>query len=84
MELETYTSVSPKLVSRKSNVKFCITLNMISFANAQGPVKIRLVLSRVILIILSLNIVTNSNRYIKGYTENLPLENCSLEDCPLP
>ena len=37
---------------------------MISFANAQGPVKIRLVLSRVILIISSLNIVTNSNRYL--------------------
>ena len=40
---------------------------MISFANAQGLVKVRLACSRVFLLIISSsNIVTHSNGYIKG------------------
>ena len=40
---------------------------MISFANAQGSLKIRLVCSIVLLLIISSsNIVTHSNGYIKG------------------
>ena len=37
--------------SRKSNLKFCIIFNMISFTNAQGSVKIRLACSKVLLLI---------------------------------
>ena len=40
---------------------------MISFVNAQGSVKIRLACSKALLLtILSLSIVTNSNGYTKG------------------
>ena len=40
---------------------------MISFVNAQGSVKIRLTCSKALLLtILSSNIVTHSNGYIKG------------------
>ena len=40
---------------------------MISFANAQGSVKIRLAYSKALLLtISSSNIVTHSNRYVKG------------------
>ena len=49
---------------RKSNLKFCIMFNMISFANA---IKLRLACSRVWLLITSSSkIVTNSNDCIKG------------------
>ena len=37
--------------SRKSNVKFCIIFNMISFTNAQGSVMIRLACSKFLLLI---------------------------------
>ena len=39
------------LFSRKSNLRFCIIFNMISFANAQGSVKIRSAWSKVLLLI---------------------------------
>ena len=52
---------------RKSNLKFCIIFNMISFVNVQGSVKIRLPCSNVLLLtISSSNIVTHSNGHIKG------------------
>ena len=52
---------------RKSNFKFCVLSNMISLANAQGSVKIRLVFSNVLLLIVSFSniVVTHSNGYIK-------------------
>ena len=37
--------------SRKSNLTFCIIFNMISFANTQGSVKIRIACSKVLLLI---------------------------------
>ena len=37
--------------SRKSNLAFCIIFNMISFANTQGSVKIRIACSKVLLLI---------------------------------
>ena len=37
--------------SRKSNLKFCIIFNMISFADTYGSVKIRLAYSKVLLLI---------------------------------
>ena len=37
--------------SRKSNLKFCIIFNMISFANAQGSVKMKIACSKVLLLI---------------------------------
>ena len=36
---------------RKSNLKFCIIFKMISFANAQGTVKVRLPCSKILLLI---------------------------------
>ena len=55
------------LCLRRSNLKFCIIFNMISFANAQGLVKIRLACSKALLsTISSSNIVTYSNGYIEG------------------
>ena len=41
------------LFLRKSNLKFCIIFNMISFANTQSSVKIRLACSKVLLLIVS-------------------------------
>ena len=51
MELKTYMVVGPKFVFEKSNLKFCIIFNIISFANAQGSVKIRLTYSKILLLI---------------------------------
>ena len=51
MELKTYTESVQNSFSRKSNLKFCIIFNMISFANAQDLVKIRLACSKDLLLI---------------------------------
>ena len=67
MKLQTYTPVGLKFVFGKSDLKFCIIFNMISFANAQGSVKIRLACSKALLLnISSSNIVTHSKGYKKG------------------
>ena len=42
MKLKTYTSVTPKFFSRKSNLMLCIIFKIISFTNSYGSVKIRL------------------------------------------
>ena len=52
MELKMYTPVSPSIsFSRKSNLKFCIIFNMISFVNAYDSVRIRLACSNILLLI---------------------------------
>ena len=38
MDLKKYTTAGPKSVSEKSNLKFYILFNIISFANAQSSV----------------------------------------------
>ena len=38
---------------KKSNLKFCIMFNLISFVNAQGSIKIRLTCSRALLLTIS-------------------------------
>ena len=48
MELKTYTPIGTKFVFGKIKI---IIFNMISFANAQGSVKLRLACSKVLLLI---------------------------------
>ena len=67
MVLQSYTLVDLKFVFEKIKFKVSITFNMISFANAQVSVKIRLACSKALLLtISSSNITTHSNSYIKG------------------
>ena len=49
VEIKTYTQATQNSFSKKSNIKFCIIFNMISLANAQSLVKIRLACSKVLL-----------------------------------
>ena len=66
MKLQAYTPVGLKFVFVKSDLKFCIIFNMISFANAYCSVKIRLACSKALLSnISSSNIVRHSNSYKK-------------------
>ena len=59
--------LAQNLFLSKSNLKFSILFNIISFVNVQSSVKIRLVCSRVLLLISSSsNIVIHSNGYTKG------------------
>ena len=51
MELKTAPHSTQNLFSKKSNLKFCI-INLISFTNAQGSVKLRLACSKVLFITL--------------------------------
>ena len=51
VEIKTYTQATQNSFSKKSNIKFCIIFNMISLANAQSLVKIRLACSKVSLVI---------------------------------
>ena len=51
MELKSTPQSTQNSFSRKSDITFCIIFNMISFANAQGSVKIRLACSKVFLLI---------------------------------
>ena len=67
---------TPQLVKksflRESYSKFCFIFNMISFANAQGLVKIRLACSKALLLtISSSNIVTHSkgDKYLFLFTK---------------
>ena len=49
--LKRTTQSAQNSFSRKSNLKFCIIFNMVSFVNAQGSVNIRLACLKVLLLI---------------------------------
>ena len=67
MVLQSYTLADLKFVFEKIRFKVSIIFNMISFANDQVSVKIRLACSKALLLtISSSNITTHSNSYIKG------------------
>ena len=67
MELKTYTPEGLKFVFEKIKFKVVHYIQHTSFVDAQGPVKIRLAYSKALLLtISSSNIVTHSNRYLKG------------------
>ena len=70
--LKRTTQSAQNSFSSKLNLKFCIIFNMISFANAQGSVKIRLACSNVLLLInyfdcrYEILLRTHSYGYMKG------------------
>ena len=67
MELKMYTPISLRLVFEKIKFKVLQYIQHVSIVNAKGSVKIRLACSKAFIpTILSFNIVTHSDGYIKS------------------